>query len=48
MSWLLAVIGKPLGALLLFGFARILIHPLKRYLPEGRLRRILFFKFPTK
>lgn len=44
MSWLAAVIGKPLGALVLFGAARFISKPLK-HLPEGRLKRIIFFKF---
>ncbi len=42
MEWLIAVVAKPLGALVLFGLiclpARLAV---KRWVPEGRVKRLL-------
>jgi hypothetical protein len=41
MSWLLALIVKPLFLLLLFGSARLLAWGIVRVLPDGRFKRWL-------
>lgn len=43
--WLLAIILKPFGLLLLFGLVALLVFPLRKHMPEGRLKRILFFSW---
>ena len=44
-GWQLAIVLKPFGLLILFGFVALLVYPLRKYLPEGRLKRFLFFSW---
>jgi hypothetical protein len=42
MTWLVSVALRPIGALLLFGFALILARVLYRMIPAGALRTVLY------
>lgn len=45
---LLAIVLKPFVAIVLFGFVALPISlVIKKYLPEGRLKRLLFFTWRT-
>jgi hypothetical protein len=44
-GWQLAIVLKPLGLIVLFGFTWYLSRWIKQYLPEGRLKRFLFFSW---
>jgi hypothetical protein len=43
--WHWAIILKPFGLLVLFTFVALLVYPLRKHLPEGRLKRFLFFSW---
>lgn len=47
MTWLLAVILKPIAGLILFGLvclpARLAVQ---KWLPDGKLKRLLLYKIP--
>jgi hypothetical protein len=43
--WHWAIILKPLGLIVLFGFTWIVSRSIKPYIPEGRLKRFLFFSW---
>jgi hypothetical protein len=45
MTWIVAVIGKPLGALVMFGIARALVYPLRRWMPDCAVKRFLLFSW---
>jgi hypothetical protein len=40
-----AVVLKPFVLLVLFFLIALLVLPIKKYLPEGRLKRFLFFSW---
>lgn len=42
---MLAIILKPLGLLVLFGFVHSIAMLVWKYLPEGRLKRFLFISW---
>lgn len=42
MTWLLAVVLRPLGSLLLFGSALLLARLLWPLIPSGRFRTVLY------
>lgn len=44
-GWQVALIMKPIILLILFGTVRALTFPLYRWMPEGKLKRILFFSW---
>jgi hypothetical protein len=43
--WHWALILKPFGLLVLFSFVALLVYPLRKHLPEGRLKRFLFISW---
>jgi hypothetical protein len=43
--WHWALILKPFGLLVLFCAVALMVYPLRRWLPEGRLKRFLFFSW---
>ncbi len=45
MGWIIAIIIKPLGLILFLGFACWLSRMFSKLMPEGRLKRILFFSW---
>lgn len=45
MTWLLALILKPLFALILFCSAAVIARGILALLPPGRLKRILSFRW---
>jgi hypothetical protein len=44
-GWQLALILKPFGLLALFGFTFVCARLIKPYIPEGKLKRFLFFSW---
>lgn len=45
-GWQLAIVLKPFGLIVLFGFVWLVAHKIiKPRLPEGRLKRFLFFSW---
>lgn len=44
-TWLSVVIAKPLAAVLVLFLIRCFTEPLRRYMPECRLKRVLFFSW---
>lgn len=44
-GWQLALLFKPLGLLVLFGFTWIVSRAIKPHIPEGRLKRLLYFSW---
>jgi hypothetical protein len=44
-GWQLAIVLKPLGLFVFFGIAYLGARLVGKYLPEGRLKRILFFSW---
>lgn len=43
--WMWAVVLKPLGLIILFGFTFIIARWLNRVLPDSRLKRFLFIRW---
>lgn len=44
-GWQIALLLKPLGLVVLFSFTYIVARLIARLIPEGRIKRILFFKW---
>jgi hypothetical protein len=44
-GWQIALVLKPLGLIVLFAFTWALSRAIKPYIPEGRLKRFLFFSW---
>jgi hypothetical protein len=44
-AWLLAVLVKPLGLVVLFGFTYFVSRFISRFIPEGKFKRFLFFRW---
>lgn len=44
-TWLAVIIAKPLGALGVFFVIRCFTEPLRRRMPDSRLKRLLFFSW---
>lgn len=47
MPDLLAIVARPLMALLLFGSAFFIADALRRFLPPGRLKSALYTRYPV-
>lgn len=45
MEWLFALFVKPFVAMALFTFALVVSLVVKRFMPECKLKRILFFSW---
>lgn len=44
-TWLAVIIAKPLGALMVYFPIRCATEALRRRMPDGALKRILFFSW---
>ncbi len=44
-GWQLALLFKPLGLIALFAFTYVVARLIGKLIPEGRLKRFLFFKW---
>lgn len=42
---MIAIVVKPLGLILLFGFTYLCMRAVRRWLPEGKLKRFLLFSW---
>ena len=42
MSWLIAVVFRPLGGLIFFGLAAALAYSLRPLIPSGKVRDVLY------
>lgn len=44
-GWQIAIVLKPFALVILFGFTFFASRAIKPYIPEGRLKRFLFFSW---
>lgn len=44
-GWQIAILLKPLGLIVLFGFTWAVAKVIKPHIPEGKLKRFLFFSW---
>jgi hypothetical protein len=43
--WMWAIVLKPFALIVLFGFTLAVTRAIKPYIPEGRLKRFLYFSW---